>query len=85
MQRDHSRAGLRERLRLVQVRERVVRDLPSFDLATVETGQDFIGRDLEHAIDLTKIAREAYKICLNQRRTLTIDLRASDLALLPTF
>ena len=57
---DHSTARFREWLRLVQVCESVLADMPSFNLTAAEACKYFIRRDLNHAVYLTKVTRKAY-------------------------
>ena len=51
----------------MKIGKRIIRDLPCFDLATVEASHDLVRRDLQQAVDLTQIASEADQISLNKR------------------
>jgi len=85
VKRHHRNARLRERLGLVQVGECVVRHLPRFDLPAVEASHDFVWGDLQHAVYLREVTREADQVSLDKRRILSVDLCAPYLALLPAF
>jgi len=78
----HGGARFGKKLRLVQVAEGVLSDLPGADFSAVEPCHYFVGGQLQHAVYLAKVRSEANQVSLDERRILPIDLRAADFAVL---